>query len=387
MHERLAYCTNVHPGRDLETTQAALAQHTLEVKSRFSPDSPMGVGLWLSAQTVGELSTRPARLEDFAEWLDQHGLVPCTLNGFPYGDFHDEVVKLAVYRPEWWDADRADYTIRLANTLDLLLPAGKAGTISTLPIGWPVADDMESRLAQAAIQLEGVVQHLHELHESRQRRIVLCLEPEPGCILDTSQDVVDFFERYLWPRRSPDWWSGHLGVCHDICHSAVMFEPQAEAIETYRQHNIPVGKVQVSAAVRMWLEGRSEQDRFAARAELAEFDEPRYLHQTVWRSEAGATEFFEDLPLALADARGLEQSEWRTHFHVPIFLRNFGALESTQDEIDQWMAEIGQDEVIHYEVETYAWSVLPEELQVDSLADGIAREMAWAALRVMPKMG
>jgi hypothetical protein len=31
----------------------------------------------------------------------------------------------------------------------------------------------------------------------------------------------------------------------------------------------------------------------------------------------------------------------------------------------------------HFEVETYAWNVLPEELRVDDLAEGIAKEMQW----------
>ena len=33
--------------------------------------------------------------------------------------------------------------------------------------------------------------------------------------------------------------------------------------------------------------------------------------------------------------------------------------------------------VRHFEVETYAWNVLPPELQRDSLADGIADELKW----------
>ena len=33
----------------------------------------------------------------------------------------------------------------------------------------------------------------------------------------------------------------------------------------------------------------------------------------------------------------------------------------------------------HFEVETYAWGVLPESLQVDQLSEGIAREMKWFA--------
>ena len=33
----------------------------------------------------------------------------------------------------------------------------------------------------------------------------------------------------------------------------------------------------------------------------------------------------------------------------------------------------------HFEVETYAWSVLPDSLQVGQLSDGIANEMRWFA--------
>ena len=36
----------------------------------------------------------------------------------------------------------------------------------------------------------------------------------------------------------------------------------------------------------------------------------------------------------------------------------------------------------HFEVETYAWNVLPEEHQVANLADGIAKEMAWVKKRL-----
>jgi hypothetical protein len=33
--------------------------------------------------------------------------------------------------------------------------------------------------------------------------------------------------------------------------------------------------------------------------------------------------------------------------------------------------------VKHWEVETYAWNVLPKELQVPDLAEGIAKELLW----------
>src|SRR5262245_26679909 len=89
---QLGYCTNVHAGVDLEQTQANLERFARVVKRRFSPQAPMGVGLWLSASAARGLLDGQ-RLPPFAAWLAEVGLVPFTLNGFPYGDFHRRVVK------------------------------------------------------------------------------------------------------------------------------------------------------------------------------------------------------------------------------------------------------------------------------------------------------
>jgi hypothetical protein len=71
--------------------------------------------------------------------------------------------------------------------------------------------------------------------------------------------------------------------------------------------------------------------------------------------------------------------EWRVHFHVPLYLKRFGLLETTQQAVLDCLAAIRRfSDVRHFEVETYAWGVLPRELQVDDLATGIAEEMRWA---------
>jgi hypothetical protein len=86
------------------------------------------------------------------------------------------------------------------------------------------------------------------------------------------------------------------------------------------------------------------------------------------------------LPLALATvpANTIAAGEWRMHFHVPIYLQRFGRLWATQDDIRECLSTISQtSKCQHFEVETYAWGVLPVELRVPNLAEGIAREMAW----------
>ena len=51
---QIGYCTNVHAGPDLKSTQANLLQYAAKVKERFSPNEPMGIGLWLAADDNAE---------------------------------------------------------------------------------------------------------------------------------------------------------------------------------------------------------------------------------------------------------------------------------------------------------------------------------------------
>ena len=69
--------------------------------------------------------------------------------------------------------------------------------------------------------------------------------------------------------------------------------------------------------------------------------------------------------------------EWRAHFHVPVFAKNFGLLSSTRDEIIEVLSlQKMKPFTKHLEVETYTWEVLPPELKLP-LQDSIIRELQW----------
>jgi len=132
--------------------------------------------------------------------------------------------------------------------------------------------------------------------------------------------------------------------------------------------------------VALPLDELGAEERPAALAQLAGFHEERYLHQTMVRPRPDAPPvFYEDLPLALAAARGQSLTgEWRVHFHVPVYLQRFGRLRASQESIRECVRlnrELGLTR--HLEVETYAWTVLPPELQQPDLAAGIAEELTW----------
>ena len=192
----VGYCTNVHAGATLEETRTNLERYAVAVKRRFSPNAPMGVGLWLSASAARNLLAEQ-RVAEFAAWLQENGLVPYTFNGFPYGDFHQAVVKHNVYLPTWAEQSRTDYTRDLIAIQHALLPPGMAGSISTLPLAWrePRPTALHWEAAVASLRIIALELELLELQTGR--FICLCLEPEPGCILQTSDDVVRFFEDHL----------------------------------------------------------------------------------------------------------------------------------------------------------------------------------------------
>jgi sugar phosphate isomerase/epimerase len=386
----IAYCTNVHAGADVAETLRQLELHATRVREIVSPTERLPIGLWLSALAAGELDS-PARVAELRERIDRLGLEVVTLNGFPFIDFHGHAIKHAVYEPHWARPERLAYTVRLANILvDLLPPGTRHASISTVPIGWRPTFTNEgcaASVGMAAAQLEATAAHLARIERERGVRLHLDLEPEPGCLLDRSGDAVALFEQ-CFPRSELA--RRHIGICHDICHAAVMFEPQRAALAAYRDAGIRVGKVQVSSAIE--ADGSRE-----SLAMLRRFDEPKYLHQTCIRMDApgasGASgthgaevRFFEDLGAALGmPPRGTA----RTHFHVPIHLATLGAelapLVTTQPEILACIDALraldlldGEDAPT-LEIETYAWTVLPEPLRPASLAEGIAEEIRWLA--------
>ena len=375
----LGYCTNVHAGADYAQTLANLDRYATAVKNQCAPDEAMGVGLWLSASAARQVVAE-GRITELRDWLAERGLEVFTLNGFPYGDFHSPTVKHRVYRPNWTDQDRLDYTRDLIQILSALIPEGGEGSISTLPLGWHDVLASDGAREAAAQQLTDLVHWLarHELDTGR--HIHLDLEPEPGCALDTSDDVVTFFKEHLLGTADERSVREYLRVCHDVCHAAVMQESQAEAIERYRAAGLRIGKVQLSSAIAAPFEQCEGAARDQAWDQLRQFNEPRYLHQTTVRDAAGSVRFYDDLPDALnaAEAAGTIDGEWRVHFHMPLFLDRFGELETTQQQVRDCLDAIRADDgVHHFEVETYAWNVLPPALQPADLASGLARELQW----------
>lgn len=368
----LTYCSSVHPGESWAETRAALGRHLPAVKARVAPRDRMGVGLRLSARAARELEA-PAALEEFRDFLARHGLYVFTINGFPYGDFHGTRVKDGVYRPDWRDPRRLDYSDRLARLLARLLPEDVAGSISTVPVGYR-SDVGPEAAEQAARQLRRHAQTLHRLRQETGRTVALALEPEPDCLLEGVEDAIRFMEAQVFGvaggEGEEEILRRHLGVCLDVCHAAVLFEDPIRAVERLEERGIAIPKIQLSCGLRV-----PNIDAASAVA-LESFAEGVYLHQVVEESAAGRRRF-RDLPEALAAPR-IDGAEWRIHFHVPIWAERLDPFESTQNSLRALLARLRRaPATAHLEVETYSWNVLPPERRGGDLDEDVAGEIRW----------
>jgi hypothetical protein len=355
----ITYCSNIHPAESWEETFAALRRHVPAVKAAVSLGHPFPIGLRFSSRATGELSAGQNRA--FTAWLEEQDCFIPTINGFPFGPFHGAPVKQRAYLPDWRSPERAEYTIRLARLLAGWLPDGLTGSISTVPLayrGCAGTGDYPEILGR----LESVLTRLGAIFEETGKTIVLALEPEPGCLLETTDEVCRFFDSLKFPARL----LRHLGLCYDCCHQAVQFEDAADSLNRLTLAGIPLAKVQVSSALRA---------SGADAARLADLDEPCYLHQVVVRREGGELLRYADLPEALSRHDARPGDEWRCHFHVPIFLAQTEHTGTTQDFLRQLLPRVPKELLL--EVETYTWEVLPAELRAGTVTDSIIREIQW----------
>jgi len=375
----LAYCLNVHPTLDVEDFFANIETRATSVLAQSKYADRLGLGLWIPADVTGEI-LQPKNIERLKGICDSCGFAPFTFNGFPFGNFHQPVVKHDVYKPTWANKARLEYTTQLVDIMHSLLAPRLEGSISTLPLGWPTetpdqktSDEFFSQSAQHLIQC---CNYLSKLEKETGRLIYVCIEPEPGCILDSADDVCGFFDQWLLSGKSTDQQTEilrYLRVCHDVCHSAVVNEPQDVAIRRYNECGLSVGKVQISSAPTIDFSKLAENQKVAALQEIGSYAEPKYLHQT---SIDGT--LFEDLHLASEHGADRAFGKWIVHFHVPIFAEHLSLVSTTQGEIRKaWNALKNESDVQHFEVETYAWNVLPNRDQFANLETGIALEIDW----------
>jgi hypothetical protein len=383
----LTYSTLVHPGDNWEQMWSSLTTYLPQVKARFAPSSPFGVSLRLSAASAKTLAASAPERDKLKKFLADNDMYLYTVNAFPYGDFKGTTVKEQVYEPDWRSEERTQYTINVADVLAHVVPPDIAPSIQSAPLGFKPRVTGNDVVASFTDHVLRVAAHLVALEARTGRTVTLALEPEPYCFLETTDETVEYFTKHLYSGAAAERLARladipideahgalrrHVGTVFDICHQAVEFENISESLQKLVDAGIPIFKLQEAAALHMPQVTQEVVDT------LKRYAKTIYLTQTVEKKNGKLKRF-----LNLEDAfAAWEQDpgprEWRTHFHVPVFLDEIGPFRTTRFAIEDALAFHKKKPLSRQlEIETYTWDVLPDNLKTGNIVDYVCRELDW----------
>jgi hypothetical protein len=383
----LTYSTLVHPGDNWDEMWHSLITYVPAVKKRISPDQRFGVSLRLSGKSAERLTADPKERAKLKAFLDANDMYLYTVNAFPHGAFKGERVKEEVYEPDWRSDTRSRYTMQVADILAEVAPPDVNPSIQSPPLGFKprvTGPDVVDEYTRHVLQ---VVAHLVKLEQRTGRTVTLALEPEPFCFLEVTSEAVDYFTQHLYADKSAESLAKatglsvakahaalrkHLGLVYDICHQAVEFEDISASLASLVKAGIPIFKLQEAAALRIPEVSKDLVDA------LRPFADTVYLTQTVEKRDGKLTRYLNLEDAFAAWEKDPGPREWRTHFHVPVFLDDLGLFKTTRFAIEEALRFHKATPVsTQLEIETYTWDVLPQSLKTGDITDYVVRELEW----------
>ena len=383
----LTYSTLVHPGDDWEQMWASLTTYVPKVKARFAHNQRFGVSLRLSASSAQTLAGSAAERDKLKKFLADNGMYLYTVNAFPYGAFKGTLVKEQVYEPDWRSEERTRYTTNVADVLADVCGAGISPSIQSAPLGFKPRVTGSDVVASYTDHVLRVAAHLVALEQRTGCTVTLALEPEPYCFLETTDEAVDYFTHHLYSGTAAETLAKlahipiseahvalrrHVGVVFDICHQAVEFEDIAASLQKLVDAGIPIFKLQEAAA--LWMPEVTP----AVVDTLKRYSKTIYLTQTVEKKDGKLTRFLNLEDAFAAYEKNPGPREWRTHFHVPVFLDDLGPFRTTRFAIEDALAFHKKKPLSRQlEIETYTWDMLPENLKSGDIVDYVCRELDW----------
>ena len=391
----LTYSTLVHPGDTWAEIWNSLTTYVPKVKARVAPNESFGVSLRLSASSAHTLTNDAGERKRLKAFLDENDMYLYTVNAFPYGAFKGKIVKEDVYEPDWRTDARAVYTMEVANILAEVTNEGIDPTIQSPPLAFKPNIQNDKHVQELTHQVLRVVAHLISLHKSTGRKVRLCLEPEPYCYLETTEEAIEYFKNHLYSASAIDSIVAqagisrasaeealheHLGMVYDICHQAVEFEDIGGSLQALADAGIPVFKLQEAAAIRT---PEVTQEKVDA---LRRFADTVYLTQTVEQRDGKLTRYLNLEDAFEAWEKDPGPREWRTHFHVPVFLDDLGEFKTTRFAIEDALEFHKKNKLSpQLEIETYTWDVLPDHLKTGDIIDYVVMEIEWVREQLLGK--
>ena len=383
----LTYSTLVHQTDNWDQLWKSVNTYLPAVKARVAPHEKFGVCLRTSAPSAELLSMEPGKVADLKQFFADQDLYLYTANAFVYGVFKKQVIKEDVYEPDWATPERREYTKKVANLLAELAPEGINPSIQSAPLGFKPKVTGEEVVAAYTSNVIDVVAHLVELKKKTGKTVTLGLEPEPRCYLETTDETITYFKNYLYSGETAKRLAkktglneadaaqamrDYMGVVFDIGHQAVGYEDIPVSLQKLVDNGVQIVKLQEAAS--MYIPDVQQKTVDA----LQTFAKTIYLSQTCQKKDGKMT-WFLNLEDAFEDwYKNPGPREWRTHFHVPVFLNDLGAFGTTRFALEQALAFHKKTPLsTHLEIETYTWDVLPDHLKTGDIVEYVTRELDW----------
>jgi hypothetical protein len=372
----LCYSMNVFPEKDWLREDSVIRKKIIDLRREVtgSDSAKFAIGLWFDAATACEFR-KGKNLDKLKGWLSENNLYVFTFNAFPYGNFHGRPVKNKVYLPDWTARERLEYTCMVADILAELLPAGITGSISTLPGGYKASINSGKQIAKIADNLLTAADYLGKIYLRTGKKIVLGIEPEPDCLWENISDFISFYRKFLFSRIREN---KYIGICYDTCHQEVILSRPGQGMRDLIEAGIPLAKIQLSAALKA--------PSIPSKKSLAKFADQVYLHQTGVFEKDGSISRYADLPEAIAKAD--KSRPWLIHFHIPVFSGKLsGGLLTAKSELEEVLAMIKSNSIPceNFEIETYTFSVLPENMRKPGVLKTIKKEYEYINRKVHVK--
>jgi len=383
----LTYSTLVHPGDDWAQMWDSLVTYVPKVKERWAKNHRFGVSLRLSAASASTLAKSQAERDKLKKFLNDNNMYLYTVNAFPYGPFKGTIVKEQVYEPDWRSEERTTYTKNVADVLADVSPDDVSPSIQSAPLGFKprvTGPDVVDSFTDHVIR---VCAHLVDVEARTGRVVTLALEPEPYCFLETTDETVEYFTKHIYSGKSAEKLAKlarmpiseahvalrrHVGIVFDICHQAVEFEDIGACLQKLVDAGIPIFKLQEAAALHVPEVTQKIVDV------LKNYSKTIYLTQTVEKKNGKLTRFLNLEDAFAAWEKNPGPREWRTHFHVPVFLEDLGPFRTTRFAIEDALRfHKAKPLSRQLEIETYTWDVLPDNLKTGDIVDYVCRELDW----------
>jgi hypothetical protein len=267
------------------------------------------------------------------------------------------------------------------------VPESISPSIQSAPLGFKLNVTSKAVVESYTEHVMRVAAHLIKLEQRTGRTVTLALEPEPFCFLETTDETVDYFTNHLYTGKSAEMLarlSGlpisealvaqrkFIGTVFDICHQAVVYEDIAASLQKLVDAGIPIFKLQEAAAMRVPNVTQKIVDT------LKRYAKTIYLTQTVEKKDGKLNRFLNLEDAFKAWERDPGPREWRTHFHVPVFLDDLGEFGTTRFAIEDALKfHKAKPLSRQLEIETYTWDVLPDHLKTGDIVDYVSREIEW----------